>query len=248
LLFRSIFVAAVCAVLCSSVFSAQRPQVTLTVTGGISGSIVIELYTDKAPVTCANFIKYVQSGFYTNLVFHRVIKNFMIQTGGFDQSLVYHTPTYPNIINESSNRLSNVRGTVAMARTSAADSASSQFFINDVNNTFLDYGYPVYDYRYTPPQIAGANVGYCVFGKVVTGMTVVDNISNVTTSTQGGMSDVPVTAIKIQSATITLQGPVCDTKLAGDVDGDCKVNFKDMAQLAGRWLQCNSLITQTCSQ
>jgi cyclophilin family peptidyl-prolyl cis-trans isomerase len=227
--------------LCSTVFAVQHPQVRLNVTGGVTGSITIELYTDKAPITCANFAKYVQSGFYNNLIFHRVIKNFMIQSGAYDQSLVYHSPTYGPIINESSNRLSNVRGTIAMARTYQADSASSQFFINDVNNTFLDYG--------TLNQYDGsAQIGYCVFGQVVAGMNIVDSISNVATSTQGGMSDVPVTAIKISSAAIIVTGPACETKLAGDIDGDCKVSFKDLALLTGNWAQCNSLITQSCSQ
>jgi cyclophilin family peptidyl-prolyl cis-trans isomerase len=232
------------AFLCSSVFAVQRPQVTLNITGGVTGSITIELYTDKAPVTCANFIKYVQSGFYNNLIFHRVIDGFMIQAGGYDQSLTRRTPTYQNIINESSNRISNRRYTVAMARTYQADSASSEFFINDANNTFLDYGYVTGDYQGNPVAV----VGYCVFGEVVGGKNIVDSISAVPTQTVGSTQNVPVTAIKIQSATITLQGPVCDTKLAGDIDGDCKVKLKDMALLASNWLQCNSLISQTCSQ
>jgi peptidyl-prolyl cis-trans isomerase B (cyclophilin B) len=239
-------------VLCSSVFAAvPRPQVTLNITGGKTGTIIIELYTDKAPVTCANFIKYVQAGFYNNLIFHRVVSGFMIQGGGFDQNLVYKTPTYPAIRNESYNRLSNLKYTVAMARTSDPCSATSQFFINSVDNTFLDYGSIAYNGG--EPYI---KVGYCVFGKVISGMTLVDSISTVTTSTQSGtqngtpisLDNVPNTDIIIQSVTITLQAPVCETKLAGDINGDCKVNFKDIALLAGNWVQCNSLITATCSQ
>jgi cyclophilin family peptidyl-prolyl cis-trans isomerase len=237
----SIFALILGAFLCSSVFAIQYPQVQLNVTGGVSGSITIELYTDKAPITCANFIKYVQSDFYNDLIFHRVIDGFMIQTGGFDQNLVYRAPTYPNIINESSNRLSNVRGTIAMARTTAADSASSQFFINDANNTFLDYGYVTGDYQGNPIAV----IGYCVFGRVVTGMNIVDSISNVTTSTQGGMANVPVSPIILQGISIVVPGPVCAEKLGGDIDGNCRVDFYDFVMLAAYWLQSNSLTACT---
>jgi cyclophilin family peptidyl-prolyl cis-trans isomerase len=238
LLLRSILaVPVLCAILCSSVFAVQRPQVTLNVTDGVSGSITIELYTDKAPITCANFIKYVQSGFYNNLIFHRVIDGFMIQTGGYDQSLVRRTPTYPSIINESSNRISNRRYTVAMARTPSADSASSEFFINDANNTFLNYGYVTYDYQNNPTAV----IGYSVFGEVVGGKNIVDSISAVLTQTVGSMQNVPITAIKIQSISVTVQGPVCAEKFAGDVDGDCRVDLNDFAIMAADWLQSNSL-------
>ena len=221
------------AFLCSSVFAIQYPQVRLDVTGGVTGSITIELYTDKAPVTCDNFIKYVQSDFYNNLIFHRVIKNFMIQGGGFDQNLIEKPTLYPPIINESYNRLSNLRGTIAMARTQDPCSAKSQFFINDVNNTFLDYGSVAYDGGGT----AYAKIGYCVFGRVIAGIDVVHLIANVPTND----SNVPLTPIKI--ASVTILSPVCIEKLSGDIDGDCRVDLNDFAIMAADWLQSNSLVT-----
>jgi cyclophilin family peptidyl-prolyl cis-trans isomerase len=149
----------------------DNPEVTLQITGAVSGSIVIELYADEASVTVENFLNYVQSGFYDGLIFHRVMPGFMIQGGGFDTELAYQTPGAP-IINESSNRLHNLRGTVAMARTSAPDSATSQFFINQnpEHNPFLDYGYIGFDYNYVPPKELPAQIGYCVFGEVLSGM------------------------------------------------------------------------------
>ncbi|MDO8302504.1 MAG: peptidylprolyl isomerase [Sedimentisphaerales bacterium] len=221
-------------VLCGTVIAVQYPQVKLDVTGGVTGSITIELYTDKAPVTCDNFIKYVQSGFYNDLIFHRVMKDFMIQGGGFDQNLIQKPTLYSPIINESTNRLSNLRGTVAMARTDYPHSATSQFFINDVNNTFLDYGAVAYN-----GKIAYAVIGYCVFGKVVAGIDVVHLIANVATND----SNVPLTPIKI--ASVTILNPVCIEKLGGDIDGDCRVDFNDFAMLAADWLQSNSLTACT---
>ena len=229
----SIVVPVISIVLCSSVFAIQYPQVRLDVTGGVTGSITIELYTDKAPVTCDNFIKYVQSDFYNNLIFHRVIKNFMIQGGGLDQNLIQKQTLYPPIINESTNRLSNLRGTIAMARTSGPDSATSQFFINDVNNTFLDYGPVAYD----GGGNAYAKIGYCVFGRVIAGIDVVHLIANVPTND----SNVPLTPIKIQS--VTILSPVCIEKLGGDIDGDCRVDLNDFAIIAADWLQSNSLVS-----
>jgi cyclophilin family peptidyl-prolyl cis-trans isomerase len=235
--FRCILlVLALCTFFCSCVLAVQRPQVRLDITGGVTGSITIELYTDKAPITCANFVKYVQSGFYNNLIFHRVIKNFMIQAGAYDQSLVYHSPTYPDIINESSNRLSNVRGTIAMARSYQPDSANSQFFVNDVNNTFLDYGPVAYD----DSGNAYAKIGYCVFGRVVAGINIVDSVSGVLTGKQGDMNDVPLTPIKIQD--VVVLSPICIEKLSGDLNGDCKVDLSDFAIMADDWLESNSLL------
>jgi peptidyl-prolyl cis-trans isomerase A (cyclophilin A) len=173
----------------------------------------------------------------------------MIQGGGFETNLAYKTPG-ESILNESSNRLSNVRGTIAMARTSYPDTASSQFFINIVNNNFLDYGYIAYDYNYSPPKQLPAQVGYCVFGEVVIGMTVVDAIAAVATQTETNtdgqdMQNVPINDIIIQSATITQNIPVCAEKLEGDVDGNCRVNFADFVKMAQNWLACNSL-TDAC--
>jgi len=222
---------------CGAGLPAANPQVTLEITGGVSGTIVLEIYADKAPVTAANFINYVKSGFYNGLIFHRVMSGFMIQGGGYNTSLVRKTPG-PAIINESSNRLSNLRGTIAMARTTIADSATSEFFINHVDNFGLDYGAVAYN-QFT-------QVGYSVFGKVLSGLTVVDAIAAVATATEGGMTNVPVTDVIIQSATVSLTAPVCATKLAGDANGDCKVNLADFALFAQNWLKCNSILS-TCN-
>ena len=152
------------------------------------GDIRIELFEAEAPVTCANFKKYVRDGFYKGTLFHRVIPNFMIQGGGFDQKFV-QKPTDPPIKNEATNQISNKRGTIAMARTSVVDSATSQFFINLVDNDFLDFKAPT-------PQF----YGYCVFGKVVSGMEVVDAIAAVETGRRGMHQDVPAENVVILDA------------------------------------------------
>ena len=223
---------------CTGLSTAANPQVTLQITGAVSGSIVTELYPKEAPVTVANFVDYVQSGFYDGLIFHRVIKDFMIQGGGYDQNLVKQE-TNPAIINESSNHLSNQRGTIAMARTYVADSATSEFFINQLNNYYLDYGYVGYDTNYIPPKKLPSQIGYCVFGEVISGMDVVDAIAAVNTT-----NDVPDSAIFIQSATVTLNEPVCAEKLDGDINGDCRVDLEDLAELTENWLQCNAINTE----
>ena len=219
----------------STVSIAANPQVTLHITGAVQGDIVLELYPEDAPVTVENFINYVQTGFYDGLIFHRVISGFMVQGGGFDSNMVKKTPGDP-IINESSNRLSHLRGTIAMARTYVADSASSEFFINHADNTFLDYGALTYDYQYN----ITAQVGYCVFGEVISGMDVVDAIAAVPVT-----NNVPDEDVIIQSAEITLPAPVCGDKMPGDIDGDCDVDLADLAALAENWTQCNS-ITGSC--
>jgi peptidyl-prolyl cis-trans isomerase B (cyclophilin B) len=150
------------------------------------GTIKIELDADKAPITVKNFLTYVDEGFYDGTVFHRVIPNFMIQGGGMEPGMK-QKKTHATIKNESSNGLANKRGTLAMARTSVPDSASSQFFINVVDNAFLDKAQ------------AGDRVGYCVFGKVVEGMDVVDKIKAVKTTDKSGHGDVPVTDVVIRS-------------------------------------------------
>lgn len=159
------------------------PQVTLKTS---MGEIVMELDPAKAPLSALNFMQYVNAGFYTNLIFHRVIPNFMIQGGGFDAALAQATTRVP-IKLEVPNGLSNLRGTVAMARTDVADSATSQFFINTVDNLSLDT----------------AGGGYAVFGKVVAGMATVDAIAAVPTGTVSGMADVPLTPVVISSMTQT---------------------------------------------
>jgi len=154
------------------------------------GDITLELNADKAPITVANFLSYVEKGFYDGLIFHRVINGFMIQGGGFDADMKQKS-TDAQIKNEANNGLSNDVYTIAMARTSVPDSASSQFFINVGNNEFLNH---------TAPTSSGW--GYCVFGKVVEGMDVVDQIKAVSTTTRAGHQDVPVEPVVINKATV----------------------------------------------
>lgn len=151
------------------------------------GSVKIELFADKAPVTVKNFLQYVDEKFYDGTIFHRVIPTFMIQGGGFDAKLK-QKPTHAPIINEATNGLKNEKGTIAMARTSIPDSATAQFFINVKDN-------PALDYRDDTPRGAG----YAVFGKVIDGMDVVMKIKDVPTSFQNGMGDVPVKTVTIES-------------------------------------------------
>lgn len=151
------------------------------------GEITIELYADKAPITVKNFLSYVDEKFYDGTIFHRVIKKFMIQGGGLTPDL-REKPTKPPIKNEATNGLKNKRGTIAMARTMVIDSATSQFYINHVDNPFLNH-------KNNTPE----GFGYCVFGKVVKGMDVVDAIANVKTMSKGGHADVPDETITITS-------------------------------------------------
>ncbi len=153
------------------------------------GDIKIELYPDKAPITVQNFLQYVKSGYYEHTIFHRVIDGFMIQGGGFTANMSQKSNLAP-IKNEAANGLKNTRGTIAMARTSVVDSASSQFFINVADNAFLNY-------RGNNPQ----EFGYCVFGKVIDGMDVVDKIKAVDTTTIGPNANVPVKPVEILSVT-----------------------------------------------
>ena len=154
------------------------------------GDIKIELDYDKAPVTAKNFEDYVQQGHYDGTIFHRVIKGFMIQGGGFTSDFE-QKPTMDPIKNEANNGLENVRGSIAMARTSDPHSATAQFFINTVDNDFLNF---------RSKDTMGW--GYCVFGKVVEGMDVVDKIEGTRTSNRGFFRDVPVEDIVIESAKI----------------------------------------------
>jgi len=152
------------------------------------GDIKIELDEKAAPVTAANFLQYVRDGFYNGTNFHRVIDGFMIQGGGFDRNFV-QKPTRAPIKNEAANQLPNKRGTIAMARTQVVDSATAQFFINVVDNDFLNFRAPT-------PQ----HFGYCVFGRVTEGMDVVDKIRQVKTGNRGMHSDVPVENVVILEA------------------------------------------------
>ena len=154
------------------------------------GDIKLELFDKEAPVTVKNFLDYVKSGFYKDTIFHRVIPNFMIQGGGFDTSFTQKKNNDP-IVNEAQNQISNKRGTIAMARTQVVNSATSQFFINLVDNDFLDFRAP------TP-----AHYGYCVFGKVTSGMEVVDKIAQVKTGNRGMHRDVPTENVIILDAVI----------------------------------------------
>lgn len=149
------------------------------------GDIEIELEDQKAPISTANFLAYVDKGFYSKTIFHRVIPGFMVQGGGFDTDMRQKNTESP-IKNEADNGLHNVRGTLAMARTGVVDSATSQFFINQKDNAFLDHG--------------GRDFGYAVFGKVVKGMDIVDKIAQVPTGRYAGMSDVPNTPVLILAA------------------------------------------------
>ena len=151
------------------------------------GSIVLELDAKKAPITVKNFIKYVKSGHYKNTVFHRVINNFMIQGGGLTADLK-PKPTSKPIVNEADNGLKNTKGTIAMARTSDINSATSQFFINVNDNEFLDHK------NNTPKEY-----GYAVFGRVVKGMSVVNQIKTLPTKGKGGHGNVPVRKVIIKS-------------------------------------------------
>lgn len=169
---------------------ADRPVVLLTTD---KGDIRIELNQEAAPKTVENFLSYVKQGYYDGLIFHRVIPGFMVQGGGFDEEM-NQKPTGEPIQNEADNGLKNDRGTLAMARTSDIHSATSQFFINLVDNDFLNH---------TAPTPRG--YGYCVFAKVVDGMEVVDAIAAVRTGNRGMHQNVPSESVHIQSATVVEQ-------------------------------------------
>lgn len=162
----------------------DNPQVLMKTT---KGDLKIELYADKAPISVKNFLSYVDEKFYDGTIFHRVIKGFMIQGGGLAADF-REKPSKSPIKNEATNGLKNKRGTIVMARTNVIDSATSQFFINHVNNPFLDH-------RDNTP----AGFGYAVFGKVIKGIDVVDAIANVKTGARGGSRDVPRETITIIS-------------------------------------------------
>jgi len=171
--------------MCAAAVSEAEPTVVLETT---KGNIVIKLNQEKAPISTENVVNYVKSGFYNDTIFHRVIPNFMIQGGGMTDDVKDKTGQRSPIKNEATNGLKNKRGTIAMARTSDINSATSQFFINLVDNSFLDHG--------------ARDFGYAVFGEVVEGMNVVDEIAKVRTGNRGMHQDVPVETIKITKATV----------------------------------------------
>jgi cyclophilin family peptidyl-prolyl cis-trans isomerase len=165
------------------------------------GTVVVELYPDKAPITVKNFLSYVNTGFYDNTIFHRVVPGFVSQGGGFitdaTNKIAQKASTFPPIALESNNGLSNLKYTLAMARTASPDTATSQFYFNATSNTNLDFN----------PALAAAN-GYAVFGKTVSGTAVLDSMNLVTnatltTGTYAGFNNVPTTALVLQTATQT---------------------------------------------
>ena len=170
---------------CSEADPPDGPVVVLSTS---MGEIKIGLYEKEAPETVQNFLGYVNDGFYDNTIFHRVIPNFMVQGGGFTPDMQQKQTKRP-IRNEADNGLQNDEGTVAMARTNAIHSATSQFFINVTRNSFLDHQ-------------SQANFGYCVFGRVIEGLDVVKQIEGVQTGRHGRYDDVPLEPIVIQSATV----------------------------------------------
>ncbi len=184
-IFRGLVLAAVLTLGAAGARAAERSLVKME-TG--KGDIVIELFPAKAPRTVANFLQYVQSGAYDGTIFHRVIGDFMIQGGGFDPDM-RQRPSNAPIRNEADNGLKNERYTIAMARTGDPHSATNQFFINVKNNDFLNYKAPNPD-----------GWGYCVFGKVVDGMSVVDAIKAVPTGNRAGHQNVPREPVVIKKA------------------------------------------------
>ncbi|MGZ8448491.1 MAG: peptidylprolyl isomerase [Candidatus Deferrimicrobiaceae bacterium] len=191
---RKILVAAVLCLSCGFAYGADtapkggNPVVLLETS---KGKIKVELYPEKAPVSAKNFLAYVKEGHYDGLIFHRVIREFMIQGGGFTKEMRERQPVHPPIKNEAGNGLRNDRGTIAMARTGVVDSATAQFFINVVNNDFLNH------VDETP-----RGFGYAVFGKVIEGMDVVDKIRAVPTGRVSMFQDVPKEAVTILKATV----------------------------------------------
>lgn len=179
------FTALLVSVLFSTAHAAEtdNPMVAMETS---HGTITIELWADRAPVTVENFLRYVDNGLYDGLIFHRVIPGFMVQGGGYDTDMM-ELSAYQPIENEADNGADNNRGTLAMARTSDIDSATSQFFINLTDNDFLNHSGP-------------SNFGYAVFGEVVEGMDVMDEIAAVETTSRRGHQDVPVEPVVIESA------------------------------------------------
>ena len=177
-----IFISSV--VLCGK--AVAQPESPTVILDTDLGEIVLELFPQSAPVTVDNFIHYVEDHFYDGVIFHRVMKDFMIQTGGFSFDLTPKKPSRKAIVNESNNGLKNLRGTVAMARTSAPNSATSQFFINHKDNSFLDH--------------QEKRPGYAVFGKVVKGMDTVDKIAAAETERRRPFTNLPKGIIGIKTA------------------------------------------------
>lgn len=175
-------------VMCAAAVGDVQAEESTVVLETSKGNIVIKLNLEKAPISSDNFIKYVKAGYYDGTIFHRVIPDFMIQGGGMDENMREKAGQRAPIINEATNGLLNKRGSIAMARTSDINSATSQFFINLKDNSFLDHGQ--------------RDFGYAVFGEVIEGMDVVDQIAAVRTGNKGMHQDVPLEPIKINKATL----------------------------------------------
>jgi peptidyl-prolyl cis-trans isomerase A (cyclophilin A) len=187
---KIINIVTICLFLCGMAVSAESaPKNPVVLMETSMGNIKIELFRKDAPITVKNFLSYVKEGFYSGTIFHRVIPGFMIQGGGFTPGLKMK-PTGQSIRNEAANGLKNDRGTIAMARTAAPDSASSQFFINVVNNDSLNRPLP-------------DGHGYAVFGRVIEGMNVVDRIAAVKTGMRMSFQDVPQTPVQFNSVKIS---------------------------------------------
>jgi|WetSurMetagenome_2_1015567.scaffolds.fasta_scaffold00025_34 cyclophilin family peptidyl-prolyl cis-trans isomerase len=206
LMMNKLFAVASAAVLAVSVtaFSAEtpaNPRVKLETT---KGTIVVELFPKAAPKTVENFLQYVKDGFYDGTIFHRVIKNFMIQGGGFTKDM-NEKSTRPPVVNEADNGLKNALGTLAMARTPNPNSATAQFFINVKDNAFLNFRSKDAD-----------GWGYCVFGRVVSGLSVVTAIENEPTGTSGMYQDVPLTPVVMTK--VSLVGTVAPAKKAAPAE------------------------------
>ena len=184
--------------LATNIYAASSDAVSMAPTVVFEtsqGNFTVELYPEKAPKTVANFLQYVKDGFYENTIFHRVINRFMIQGGGFERDLTEKSTRAP-IVNEANNGLLNELGTIAMARTMEPDSATAQFFVNLNDNQFLNY-------TGSDPE----SIGYCVFGKVTSGLEIVQKIGLVQTTFVGRNADVPVKAITIKSVKLLVDEP-----------------------------------------
>lgn len=188
--FRLTFPAALAAVVAGgSAVAAPKDEPIAEISTSL-GDFVVRLDAQRAPITVANFIRYADEDFYDGTIFHRVIDGFMVQGGGFTPDLKQKRATHPAIVNEARGGLPNLRGTIAMARTNEPHSATCQWFVNTVDNDFLD------------AKNARDGWGYTVFGRVIRGMDVVDKISSAKTGTRMGMRDVPMQTVKILSVKI----------------------------------------------
>jgi peptidyl-prolyl cis-trans isomerase B (cyclophilin B) len=218
------FCVTVAAVLAASLWvnaaeDGAKPKVKLETT---KGTIVIELYNQAAPRTVANFLQYVKDGHYNGTIFHRVIKGFMVQGGGFSKDMT-EKATRPPVANEADNGLKNEVGTIAMARTGDPHSATAQFFINTVNNTGLNFR-----------SKDAEGWGYCVFGKVVGGMSTVTAIENVPTGDKGMFQNVPITPVEITKALVVEATPAAKDTAANAKKGVAPSKVTSSSQVTGK--------------